>query len=304
MTRTDLEPWVEGYLSYLTDVRRMNARTIIDIRCTLKKLCAYLEGAKPGTALYSLTLDDYLTWLGKQRDAKRSEHALAKELSHLRGLLDYAWRSSRTDRNVLDGFRMKSPARTVEARSLTLEEARILVDACSRQSAVERRDRLIVQLLYGCGLRTAELCGLNVEDIYVDRQELFVRKGKNDCQRTIPIPGGVWMELLAFLTERGGKRGPLLRTVAKRRRIASRDAGQAVKQAAQQAGIDWKVTPKTLRHSFGTHLMDQGVKLAVISMLMGHRGPSETGVYLHVLPGQRETATDSLFDGEGKGVDR
>ncbi|MCP4445639.1 MAG: tyrosine-type recombinase/integrase [Myxococcales bacterium] len=71
---------------------------------------------------------------------------------------------------------MKSPARTAEARSLTLDEAVQLVDGCPRQTAVERRNRLSVLPLYGCGLRTAELCGLNVEDIYIDRQELFVRK--------------------------------------------------------------------------------------------------------------------------------
>ena len=63
MTRTELDPWVESYLSYLADVRRMNARTIIDIRCTLKKIGEYLEGAKPEAPLWSLSLDDYLRWL-------------------------------------------------------------------------------------------------------------------------------------------------------------------------------------------------------------------------------------------------
>jgi site-specific recombinase XerD len=60
------------------------------------------------------------------------------------------------------------------------------------------------------------------------------------------------------------------------------------------------VTPKTLRHSFATHLMDRGVKLEVISELMGHRGPAETGVYLHALTGSREAAVAKLGNGNGK----
>tara|TARA_R110002095_G_scaffold114701_1_gene100093 strand:+ start:1211 stop:2119 length:909 start_codon:yes stop_codon:yes gene_type:complete len=294
MTRTELDPWVESYLSYLADVRRMNARTIIDIRCTLKKIGEYLEAAKPEAPLWSLSLDDYLRWLNVQRESTRSEHALAKELSHMRGLLDYAWRSGRTDRNVLDGFRMQKPPRQIEARSLTLEEAKRLVAACPRSTSQERRNRLILLVLYGCGLRTAELCGLDVGDVNVERQEVFVRKGKNDCQRTVPVPGAVWMELLAYLTERRGKRGPLFRTFVKRRRISAKDVGAAVKQATELAGIEGHVTAKTLRHTFATHLMDRGVSLAIISSLMGHRSPSETGVYLHVLPGKGEAAVASL----------
>lgn len=301
MTRTDLDPWIESYLSYLIDIRRMNARTIVDIRCTLKKVAEHVDAAKPGAPLWSLSLDDYLRWLNVQRAEARSEHALAKELSHLRGLLDYAWRSGRTDRNVLDGFRMQKPARQVEGRSLTLDEAKALVQACPRSTPQERRDRLIVLVLYGCGLRTAELCGLDIGDVNVERQEVFVRKGKNDCQRTIPVPDAVWIELLAYLTERGGRRGPLFRTFVKRRRIAPKDVGQAVKQAAQLASIDWHVTAKILRHTFATHLMDRGVSLGVIASLMGHRSPSETGVYLHVLPGKREAAVASIDEDKGDG---
>lgn len=67
-----------------------------------------------------------------------------------------------------------------------------------------------------------------------------------------------------------------------------------MKDAVRRTGIEWHVTPKTLRHTFGTHLMDRGVDVGVISMLMGHRSPGETGVYLHVLPGRKEQAVARL----------
>jgi integrase/recombinase XerD len=159
----------------------------------------------------------------------------------------------------------------------------------------------MVLLLYGCGLRTSELCDLNVKDVNVERQEVFVRKGKGDRQRTIPVPSAVWTELLAYLTERGGKTGPLFRTLAKRRRIKAEEVGRVVREAAARASIEGKVTPRTLRHTFGTHLMDAGVDLVVIASLMGHRTPTETGVYLHVLPGKCEAAVEALTDGVDKG---
>lgn len=296
MTCLELDPWIEGYLSYLTDVRRLADRTVIDTRCTLKKIWTYMCEAYPDKPLWKLTLDDYLHWLNEQRTLGRAESALAKELSHLRGLLDYAWRSGRTDRNVLDGFSLKDDHIRRPPRVLSLDEARRLVAACPRNSAEQRRARIIVLLLYGCGLRTSELRFLDVQDIDIERQEVFVKRGKGDRQRTIPVPSAVWTELLAYLTERGGKRGALFRTAARRRRITATEIGQVVKDAAGRAGIEAKITPRTMRHTFGTHLMDAGVDLAVIASLMGHRTPNETGVYLHVLPGKREAAVESLVE--------
>ncbi len=85
----------------------------------------------------------------------------------------------------------------------------------------------------------------------------------------------------------------------KLRRIRDKDVGAIVAAAATRAGLRSGVTPKTLRHSFATHLMDRGVDLAIIASLMGHRSPQETGVYLHVLPQRPEAAVRTLPIGEG-----
>ena len=156
----------------------------------------------------------------------------------------------------------------------------------------------MILLLYGCGLRTSELIGLNVQDIHRERRELDVLKAKGDRPRTIPLPDAVFTELLAYLLERGGKRGALFRTEAKRRRITPKDVAEVVRVAARRAELTGRVTPRTLRHSFATHLMDRGVDLAVIASLMGHRSPHETGVYLHVLPKRREAAVRQLQKGD------
>jgi integrase/recombinase XerD len=114
----------------------------------------------------------------------------------------------------------------------------------------------------------------------------------------VPIPEAVMTALAAHLLDRGGARGALVRTQARQRPLATRDVCRVVEAAAARAGLAAHVTPRTLRHSFATHLMDRGVDLAVIASLMGHRSPTETGVYLHVLPGRPREAVGRL-DREG-----
>lgn len=289
-----LDPWIEGYLAYQREVRRQTPRTVVDVRCTLKRVSEAFAVTHPDVALWELSLRDYLRWLEGQRAAGRTAACRAKYVSHLRGLLDYSWRSGRSDRNVLDGLELRDEERPQEPRVLTVEQAQRLVEACTQESFAARQARVIVLLLYGCGLRTAELCALRVQDVERERRELFVRAGKGDRQRVVPIPDAVMTALRAHLLDRGGARGPLFRTEAKRRQLRAQHVCEVVEQAALRAGLVCKVTPKTLRHSFATHLMDRGVDLAVISSLMGHRSPSETGVYLHVLPGRSREAVARL----------
>jgi integrase/recombinase XerD len=292
--RPILDPWIEGYLDYQLKVRRLTPRSVVDIRCTLRRAVLMMEQIRPGVLLWKVTLEDYLQWLNRKREAGYSAPSINKELSHLRGLLDYTWRSGRSDRNVLDGLTLEDAPRRQAPKFLSLEQARQLIEAAPGGSRAERRDRLILLLLYGCGLRTSELCHLDVGDVDLERQELLVRHGKGDRARRLPVPEAVWTVLLAYLAEDKGRRGALLRTVDKRVRLRAVDICEVVSAVARRAGLPVEVTPKTLRHSFATHLMDRGVDLAVIASLMGHRSAHETGVYLHRLPGRAEAAVELL----------
>jgi len=292
-----MDPLIEGYLSYLDKVGRKTPRTIIDVRCTLRRAIEGLEQIRPNVDLWRLSLEDFLHWMEQERQLGRTDSSLAKYLSHIRGLLEYAWRSGRCERNVLDGFSLQHTQRRCAPKSLNLEEAEQLVHATTAPGPTARRDRLMIFLLYGCGLRTSELCALNVSDINRERHELVVQKGKGDKPRSIPIPEALFTELLAYLLERG-KRGALFRTHFLERRITDKDVCAVVTEIATRAGLRAGVTARTLRHSFATHLMDRGVDLAIIASLMGHRSPQETGVYLHVLPQRPEAAVRTLPIGE------
>jgi integrase/recombinase XerD len=292
-----LDPLIEGYLTYLLEVGRKAPRTVVDVRCTLKRTAEAFATRRPGVPLWRLALEDYLHWFEVERENARSAASLAKDASHLRGLLEYAWRSGRSERNVLDGLSLHESVKRRAPNFLTLEQAERLVRACPRRTPAERRGRLIILLLYGCGLRTAELCALDVADVIRERQELTVRQAKGDRPRVLPIPDGVYSELLAYLLEHG-RRGALFRTAHLRRRIRSSDVCEIVRAAVARAGLEAFVTARTLRHTFATHLMDRGVDLAVIASLMGHRSPQETGVYLHALPRRAEAAVRTLKLGD------
>jgi site-specific recombinase XerD len=292
-----LDPLIEGYLSYLREVGRKTPRTVIDVRCTLARAVKGLEQQRPGVPLWRLTLEDYLHWLGAGRESGRASTSIAKDVSHIRGLLEYAWRSGRSERNVLDGFSVQHTLTHEIPKSLTLEEAEQLVRACPRGNRAERRERLMILLLYGCGLRTSELCALDVAHINREREELQILTAKGDRPRAVPIPAAVYTELLAYLLDHG-KRGALFRTPHKCKRIRSHDVCEVVTAAARRARLREGVTARTLRHAFATHLMDRGVDLGVIASLMGHRSPQETGVYLHVLPHRPRAAVSALDMGE------
>lgn len=289
-----LDPLMEGYLEYKATVERRSKNTVKDIRCTLRRVSEAMEEMRPGKVLWKLRLTDFIEWLDRERRRGYSTQGLCKNASHLRGFLDYVWRSGRADRNVMSRFYPEYRCKRREPQSLTIEEALAMVQACPSKTPLERRDRMMVMLLYGCGLRTGELCSLKIQDISTERRELHIKHAKGDIERIIPLPEVVYTELLAYLLERKAKRGYLFLTEAKRRPIGQKVVSPVVHEAAIRAGITRPVIPKMLRHSFATHLMDRGVDIAIISKLMGHAGPAESGVYLHVLPGRTKKAVDKL----------
>jgi integrase/recombinase XerD len=188
-------------------------------------------------------------------------------------------------------------------KSLNLEEAERLVLATGAPGPgpgpTARRDRLMILLLYNCGLRTSELCALDVSDINRERHELMVQKAKHDRPRSIPLFEALYTELLAiFLTTQDAARcfARTSKGGASPRRTWAPSPPQR-----QHSRVFVLASPReTMRHSFATHLMDRGMDLAIIASFMGHRSPQETGVYLHVLPQRPEAAVRTLPMGDDR----
>ncbi len=178
----------------------------------------------------------------------------------------------------------------------TIEEMNRAVDASASDefAAWPERDHVIFELLYGCGIRNAELVGLNLRDIHWANEAILVR-GKGRKERYVPLGDAAAQALRAYLPLReaklaaAGKSSEALLLNARLRgkgRLTTRSVGRIVKQIALAHGLPADVHPHTLRHAFGTHMLEEGADLRAIQELLGHERLSTTQRYTQLTVGQ------------------
>jgi integrase/recombinase XerC len=146
------------------------------------------------------------------------------------------------------------------------------------------RDRLMLELLYGCGIRNSELIEINVEDVRISAEAILVR-GKGKKERYVPFGDSVKSALLGYLLARQKllmekrKNTPSLLINLRGGRLTTRSVGRIVKRIAVAKGLSPDVHPHTLRHAFGTHLLEEGADLRAIQEMLGHERLSTTQRY-------------------------
>ncbi len=169
---------------------------------------------------------------------------------------------------------------------LSIEQARALVEQPFPPSATAQRDRAILEVLYGCGLRVSELCGLNLREVLLD-DELLRVLGKGSKERVVPITGVANEVLSAYLNSwRPYLLGHRVQTDAV---FLNRRGGRLTRQSVHAicekygrvVGIEG-LHPHTLRHSFATHMVEGGADLRVVQELLGHASIATTQIYSHV----------------------
>ena len=155
---------------------------------------------------------------------------------------------------------------------LTKEEVKKMIESADNQ-----KSRLIISLLYSTGLRVSELVNLKVEDMNFSEKTGWVRRGKGAKDRLFVISGNVADEVVEYIK---GKEQKYL--FSKEFPLTTRNIQKIIKGTKTRAGLSKKVTPHTLRHSFATHLLEQGTDIRLIQTMLGHSSLSTTQVYTHV----------------------
>jgi len=155
---------------------------------------------------------------------------------------------------------------------LTKEEVKKLIDATDNV-----KSRLIISLLYSAGLRVSELVKLKVVDIDFNDQSGWVRSGKGAKDRLFTISDFLGKEIQDYLKERQN-----VYVFSKEEPLTTRNIQKIIALTRKRAGIDKKVTPHTLRHSFATHLLEQGTDIRMIQVLLGHASIATTQLYTHI----------------------
>jgi integrase/recombinase XerC len=167
-----------------------------------------------------------------------------------------------------------------------MEEMNSVLDAdMPKEATFAERDRLILELLYGCGIRNSELTGINLEDVDRKQARMLVR-GKGKKQRLVPFGEAAQEAMRDYLPRRAEvlERNRRVQEVAlmvnqRGTRLTSRSVGRIVKAIAVARGLPAEVHPHTLRHAFGTHMLEEGADLRAIQELLGHERLSTTQRY-------------------------
>lgn len=225
------------------------------------------------------------SWLARQRSAGAARATLGRRASSARVLTAYAHRSGVAP--VDAGLLLARPRATRTLPTvLGTDQARTALDAASADtSPVGLRDAVVLELLYGCGIRVAELCGLDIDD--VDRSRRLIRVlGKGGRERSTPYGLPADRALSAYLQQgrpalASAGSGPALLVGARGGRLDVRTARRVVNDRLDAAGVP-RLSPHALRHSAATHLLEGGADLRSVQEVLGHATLATTQTYTHV----------------------
>jgi integrase/recombinase XerC len=281
--RTIVELAIDDFLRHLRE-RNASAHTIKAYTGDLDSFADYI-GSRGWKTIDHIAIRGFLSHL---YDKGLSKTSVARALAAVRSL--YRWLAQ-------EGVVEQNPAKLVSTPRLskklprvpTIEEMNTMLDGKMPEVAsFPERDRVMFELLYGCGIRNSELVGINLDDISMSNEAILIR-GKGKKERFVPFGGsalaalGVYLpwrqQLLVTLKNAATKTMPALLVNQRGGRLTTRSVGRIVKRIAVAKGMSPEVHPHTLRHAFGTHMLEEGADLRAIQELLGHERLATTQRY-------------------------
>jgi integrase/recombinase XerC len=278
-SRTPVEKRIEKFLRSLRQ-RNASVHTIKAYTGDLHNFAAFV-GSRNWRSIDHLTIRGFLSQLYEKNLEKTS---IARALAAVRSF--YGWLAQ-------EGVVEHNPAALVSTPKLpkklprvpTIEEMNTVLDGQMPEIAsFPERDRIMFELLYGCGIRNSELIGINLDDIRLSSEAILIR-GKGKKERYVPFGESVKAALATYLPVRQQKLAECKKNTAallinwRAGRLTTRSVGRIVKKIAVAKGLSPDVHPHTLRHAFGTHMLEEGADLRSIQEMLGHERLSTTQRY-------------------------
>ena len=277
--RTIVARAVADFVRHLRE-RNASPHTVKAYQQELTLFAAY-AGSRGWKQIDHIAVRGFLSQLYEKGLSKTS---VARALAAVRSL--YRWLAR-------EGVVEQNPAKLVATPKLpkklprvpAIEEMNSVIDGeMPEVAAFAERDRLMLELLYGCGIRNSELTGINLDDIRLSAEAILIR-GKGKKERYVPFGDSVKGALAAYLPERQKLLGASVKhsnaLLINRRggRLTTRSVGRIIKKIAVAKGLSPDVHPHTLRHAFGTHMLEEGADLRAIQELLGHERLATTQRY-------------------------
>lgn len=280
-----MEQDVRDFGQFLLVERGLSTNTIQSYSNDLKKageyfLSQHLNEWKDVDRYAVLNLLAHLTNLGQSRTT------IGRQVSSLRQFFQYMLRQHRVDDDPMALVTLPKGQRHLPT-VLTQDEVQKMLAVPDTDKPLGIRDRAILEVMYATGMRVSELTGLRLEELHLD-VHLVQPRGKGDKERIIPIGEVAEDWLTKYMNEVRPKQlahhhdSDFVFLNARGKQLTRQAIWQLIKKTTQQAGIEKDVTPHTLRHSFATHLLENGADLRVVQELLGHSDITTTQIYTHV----------------------
>jgi integrase/recombinase XerD len=277
--------YLKSYQSFLKIERGLSKNTIANYTLDIEKLCLYLEQnalAVSPIKITEETIQQFIYSISKEVNARSQ----ARIISGLKSFFSYL---------IFEDYRTDSPMELIEAPrlgrklpdTLSVQDIDNLIAAIDLSKLEGERNRAILETLYGCGLRVSELVSLKISDLFFD--EGFIKiTGKGDKQRFVPISEVTQKYILLYkdiirshLQIQKGHEDTLFLN-RRGKQLTRAMIFTIIKDLAVAINLNKVISPHTLRHSFATHLLENGADLRSIQLLLGHESITTTEIYVHL----------------------
>ena len=275
------------FIRYLSAERRYSPLTVRNYKHDVEQFLAWLDCDESRFDPRSVTPEQIREWIiFRTEEGKLSAGSMNREVASLRAFFRWLHRTGAVEKDI---FRMISTLKTSRRLPAFVPESRMttIVSECGPDSEdfLTERNSLIILMFYACGLRLAELVGIDRSDFSADYTSLRVR-GKGDKQRMVPILEFLREKILHYLglIERQNiciSSEKALFLTHKGKRISRSVVYRTVQEELTRAGVQGKKSPHVLRHTFATHLLNGGADMREIQELLGHASLQATQVYTH-----------------------
>jgi len=282
--QVDRDFWLESFRDFLALESGHSANTVEAYLRDLRRMGEFAtsRGIRDPAQLTRVLLREFVFVL---KDLGLSPSSIRRSVSAIRTYYGFLLGEGRVRDDPSN--RLESPRRgRVLPETLSVAEVEALLGSAKLEQPLAWRDRALLELAYGAGLRVSELCSLGLTDLLLTENLIRVF-GKGSKERLVPIGRSVIGAVSVYLhtmrpeLDRGKSKGRVLLN-ARGEPLSRVGAWGVVKRAAERAGITKRVTPHTLRHSFATHLLEGGADLRAVQEMLGHADLSTTQIYTHV----------------------
>jgi len=293
---------VERYVETLAIERNLSLFTVRNYRTDLMALVEWL--AERGMEPLAITRTTFRSYIAAMMDEGVAPGSVVRRVSTARSFYRWLRLTGAMESDPLANVGLpKKPKRL--PRTLTVDDVTAIIAAADGGKPAALRDRALLEVLYGAGVRVSEAAGLDVGHVNLEDMTLLVTgKGNKERLTVMGQPGRAALErylakgrpeLLQRNPSGGRERALFLNRDGKR--MSQRRMQTVVRSYAMKAGIDARVHPHLLRHTFATHLLDGGAELRVVQELMGHSSPNTTQIYLHVTEERQRGAIERSLQG-------